>query len=322
MESRKLLIEIDFINKMILPQSELASIEGINTTKFAVHLGKKQEIDEDLIENFLSNVVDEFWHTDKDKLDFFKLYSDGTYFCQRQKMKYDFKTESTYYNTYKFTGATAEQAKEFCKQCHNFLYVVNELKTIKIERLVEEVDKEVLLYEKRFWKLKRQKTEMLINSDWRVLSDIEEEYDGERARWVAWRKWIRTQTLLKPEDERFGGSGLNFFKYTYELKWPLDPNNYLKKYPNGKLADGVTDAPEYLDVNDPLQWTKHDSEASTDFFHQREENMYMLSSRHKIVNRKVSADVKKMMELMGLNNTHILPADWEKFYVYDSELDE
>jgi hypothetical protein len=48
----------------------------------------------------------------------------------------------------------------------------------------------------------------------------------------------------------------------------------------------------------------------------------MLSSRHKIVNRKVSADIKNMMKLMGLNNTHILPEDWEKFYVYDSELDE
>ena len=86
MESRKLLIEIDFINKMILPQSEIARIDGINTTKFDVLLGQKQQIDEDLMEKFLSNVVDQFWHTDKDKIDFFQLYSDGTYFCQRQKM--------------------------------------------------------------------------------------------------------------------------------------------------------------------------------------------------------------------------------------------
>jgi len=322
MNSRKLLIEVDFVNKMILPQSEVSRITGINTEKISVHMGKKQELPEALVEMFCNNIVPDFWHTDKDKLDFFQVFDDGTYFCQRQKLKYDFKTESTYFNTYKFTGATYEQAQEFCKMCCDFLFVVTEVKNLEVEKLVEEVDKEVLLYEKKYWKIRRQKGEMLINSDWRVLPDIEEEYEGERARWIAWRKWIRTQSVLKPSDERFGGSGLAFFKYTYELKWPLDPNNYLLTYPNGKLEDGVTDAPEYLDPNDPKQWTKHDSEASTDFFNQREENMYMLSGRHKIVNRKISADVKKMMELMGLKDNVILPEDWEKYYVYDSEIDE
>ena len=30
-------------------------------------------------------LIDSFWHTDDDRLEFFSYYTDGAYFCQRQR---------------------------------------------------------------------------------------------------------------------------------------------------------------------------------------------------------------------------------------------
>ena len=316
MELRKIAIEVDFINKFVTPNTEIE----VTATDYRSRGNKKTALDADLLEKFLTESVDDFWHNDNDRIDFFQYFDDGTYFCQRQKRQYDFKTETSYYKTYSFTGATSAQAQEFCDLCITFFEVGVEIRNLEVEKVIGDVDKEVIFYEQRWFKIKRQKTEMLNLSDWRVLPDIEEEYEGERDRWIAWRRWVRKESMVKPNDERFGGSGLAYFKYTYELKWPRDPNYYLKIYPNGKLEDGVTDAPAFLDVNDANQWVKHDSEASSDFMKSREDQMYLLAGKHKLVNRKINDNMKKMMELLGVPDK--IPEDWDRYYVNDSELEE
>ena len=84
------------------------------------------------------------------------------------------------------------------------------------------------------------------------------------------------------------------------------------------MEDGVTDAPAFLDVNDANQWVKHDSEASSDFMKSREDQMYLLAGKHKLTSRKINANMKKMMELLGVPDT--IPEDWDRYYVNDSEL--
>lgn len=315
MELRQIVLEVDIINKYITPNVELLP----TSTGYLPRSLKKTVLDSELLEKFLTEQVDDFWHSENDKLDFFQYFSDGSYFCQRQKRQYDFKTESSYYKTYSFTGATSEQARELCDLFTTFFQIGVEIKNLEVEKVIGEVDKEVVFYEQRWYKIKRQKTEMLNLSDWRVLPDIEEEYEGERDRWIAWRRWIRKESMVRPDDERFNGSGLAYFKYTYELKWPVDPNYYLRLYPNGKLEDGVTDAPAFMDVNDPNQWVKHDAEASSDFMKNREDSMYLLATKHKLENRKISAKMKEMMILLGVQDR--IPDDWDRFYVNDSELD-
>lgn len=316
MELRKIVIEVDFINKTVTPNIEI----DVVGTSYSNRNAKKTTLDDDLTEKFLVESVDDFWHNDNDKMDFFQYFDDGTYFCQRQKRQYDFKTESSYYKTYSFTGATSAQAKEFCDLCTTFFEVGVEMRNLEVEKVVKDVDKEVVFYEQRWYKIRRQKTEMLNLSDWRVLPDIEEEYEGERDRWIQWRRWIRKESMVKPTDDRFNGSGLEYFKYTYEMKWPRDPNYYLKLYPNGKLEDGVTDAPAYMDVDDAKQWVKHDAEASSDFMKSREDQMYLLANKHKLTNRKISNKMKEMMVLLGVPDR--IPDDWDRYYTSDSELEE
>ena len=109
MEQKIALIQVDFANDTILEGGSSDSGFALLPTEYN---GKRYNMDAEIKEKFLSTSVDEFWHSDTDMLEFFQYFNDGTYFCQRKRVKYDFATESNYLKTYSFTGATGAQAKE------------------------------------------------------------------------------------------------------------------------------------------------------------------------------------------------------------------
>ena len=311
MEVRALLIEADFLNKSF---SEEQSAELMASGKSA----RRFKVDADLMAKWFATQVDEFWHTDKDELEYFQYFSDGGYFCQRRKTIYDFKTNSSYKKSYSFTGATSAQAEALFKQCQDFFYVLKEVKDLKVEEKVTGIDDAVVFWEQRWRKLLRQRNNMLGLSDWRVLPDIAEKYTGEKDDWVKWRQWLRDYTVPVPTDPMFEGSGLKYFKHTFDLKFPIDPSNYRKLYPNGKLDDGVTDAPAFMDENDADQWVKHDGEASTDFWKSREENMYRLATRGVPDSKKITDNILQLMRELEVEK--IVPVNWSKFHVDENEL--
>jgi hypothetical protein len=315
MEQKIALIQVDFANDTILEGGSPDSGFTLLPTEYN---GKRYKMDAEIKEKFLNTSVDEFWHTDKDLLEFFQYFNDGTYFCQRKRVKYDFATESNYLKTYSFTGATGEQAKELYELVKTFFAVVVEVKNLKVDTLVAGVDKEVAFYEQRMYKLKRQKREMLTLSDWRILPDIEDTYEGEKAEWIKWRKWIRDNSTPAPTNAEFNNSGLEYFKYTYNLKFPIDPAKYRKLYVDGKLDDGVTDAPAFMDADDTNQWVKHDSQASTDFFKNREVNMFNLAQRGIAPTKKVTQKILDMMKELKINED--VEVDWDRFFVDENEL--
>jgi len=314
MEQRIALIQVDFANNTI--------IDGASTSSEFKLLGdfngKRHKIDEELKKRFLSTKISEFWNTDKDLLEFFQYFNDGTYFCQRKRVKYDFSTESTYLQTYNFNGANSQEAKELYELIDTFFGVLLEVKKAKIDSVVAGIDSDVAFYEQRMYKLKRQRQEMLGFSDWRILPDIEDSYEGEKDRWIKWRKWIRDESTPHPQSEEFNNSGLEYFKYTYNLKFPIDPSKYLKMYPGGKLEDGVTDAPAFMDSNDANQWVKHDSQASTDFFTNREVNMFNLAQRGIAPTKKVTKEILDLMKELNIDED--VEVNWSSYFVDENEL--
>jgi cell fate (sporulation/competence/biofilm development) regulator YlbF (YheA/YmcA/DUF963 family) len=314
MEQRIALIQVDFANNTI--------IDGASTSSEFKLLGdfngKRHKIDEELKKRFLNTKVSEFWNTDKDLLEFFQYFNDGTYFCQRKRVKYDFGTESTYLQTYNFNGANSQEAKELYELIDTFFGVLLEVKKAKIDSVVAGIDSDVAFYEQRMYKLKRQRQEMLGFSDWRILPDIEDSYEGEKDRWIKWRKWIRDNSTPAPSNAEFNNSGLEYFKYTYNLKFPIDPSKYLKMYPGGKLEDGVTDAPAFMDANDTNQWVKHDSQASTDFFTNREVNMFNLAQRGIAPTKKVTKEILDLMKELNIDED--VEVNWSSYFVDENEL--
>lgn len=292
-------LEADFLNDFIL-----------------IHPGFKIKPEEEMKERFFASVLDEFWSSDKDRLDYFVVYNTGEYFCQRRKLKYDFTENVSYWSTYSFTGATREQAAQLKETISTFFSVLEEVKYVRIQEEIQKIDSELFFFEQRYTKKVQERNEMLATSDWRVLSDIVDSYPGEKDMWIQWRSVLRDQTIKGPSQF---DSNLEFFKYTYEIKWPVDPKVYRNLYPDGLTEDG-SPAPSYLDVNDDNQWVYHDSVASTDFLNTRVRNLMNMSGQYQASHKKVKQATLNMMKLMKIDE--VAPVDWSIYYTDDNQLEQ
>ena len=102
---RKPLLQLDLIMKTLLQAPNTATtLSDFNTASL-----QTQEFEEELKTKFLE-MIGSFWHTEEDTLDFFSFYNDGTYMAQRKRQKYDFKSESLYWQEYQFKSSSQEQA--------------------------------------------------------------------------------------------------------------------------------------------------------------------------------------------------------------------
>lgn len=240
-------IEIDFLNKFIV----------MPNTSFGASAATAKSIDPNLLEKFFEN-IDSFWHTENDRLQYFIYYNNGTYFCQRKKLKYDFNNKINYWQTYSFKNIPAERIDELYVKIQAFALVNSDVKRFNALSEIEEIGQESIFYERRLLKKIADKNAMLSVSDWRVLPDIEDSYPGEKDMWFKWRSTLRSETIKSHTEF---DNKLEFLKYLYEIKFPIDPKLYLQLYPDRKDIDG--NDVEYLST--PDQWVKYDSEASSDF---------------------------------------------------------
>ena len=121
-------LEVDFLNDfiVILPHD-------------------KTTINPELKQKFLS-ILDPFWHSEKDQIDFFQFFNTGEYFCQRRKLKHDFKENVSYWSTYSFTGATKEQAEEFKNLIGDFFYISKEVRFSEINKEILKINKELIFF--------------------------------------------------------------------------------------------------------------------------------------------------------------------------------
>jgi hypothetical protein len=142
---------------------------------------------------------------------------------------------------------------------------------------------------------------MLSATDWRVLPDVTDKYEGEKDQWIAWRHLIRQVTV--PNPTKFD-TMLDFAKSIYNIKYPIDPAIYREKYPDGKLADGETDAPAYLDETDENQWVGYDTYASKDFVNERVLNALIYAkvrTKSPIYVEKKVRDIIKAMDIESID---------------------
>lgn len=278
---RSTTIEIDFLNELIIFPSQPTYVQG-ETPAY-----RKIPITKEIANRFLNEQVDIYWHSEKDQLEFFASYSDGSYFCQRKRLRYDFKTKVNYWSTYNFSDASSEQVSSLTKKVTDLYLALTEIKAVKYDTVFEEINKELMFFDQRWAKKFREKQMMLSASDWRVLPDVEDSYTGEKDMWIKWRSSMRNDTVKKPTEFE---TGLDFLKYLYAHKWPIDPKKYKTLYPNREV--------EYLATED--QWVVYDTEASTDFTDTRLINMMNNSDvyREKIVDIKSS--VYNMMKDLRL----------------------
>lgn len=292
---RRPILQMDLVNDYILTAPVNQS--GIpDTTNALIQL----ELDAELKAKFLE-LLDSFWHTEEDQFQFFGYYNDGTYHCQRNRLKYDFESESNYWSDYVFKGGTKEQAKMVYDRAMALFAVQGAVKTNAAMKKIAKLEKEVTFFESKWLKRIREKKLMLASSDWRVLPDVVDSYDGERQRWMDWRAKVRS--LAVPNPEEFD-TPLDFAKSLYSALYPIDPKNYRKLYPNDMLEDGVTPAPAFMDPNDENQWTKYDDDASSDFLDDRMINRIIYAKQRGHSNRAVKREVLDIIKMMQVESIY------------------
>lgn len=294
------------------------SVDFINNFIVVHKVSRKGLINPELKERFIPT-IDSFWNTDKDRLDYFCVSDSGQYFCQRKKLKYDFQNETSYWVTYTFTGASAEQALKLRDHMFDFFSVILEVKDIKIDQKIEEIDQNIIFFEQRYLKKKREKNEMLALSDWRILPDVVDSYPGEKDMWIRWREYLRNFVLKMPSDfESEPNPNLAFFKWTHDIKYPVDPKNYRKLYPDGMMEDGVTPAPEFMDPNDASQWVSTDAESSSDFLQSRDNAIFNLSNKNMSASKKIQKSILDLMKLMEVDS--LVDVNWDSYIIDEDDI--
>lgn len=281
--TRKEVLELDLINNYVL------FFNSIDDTE----LPSPQKIDvgDEIMNKFLQS-LGSFWHNEKDQLEVFIYFNTGEYLCQRKKLKYDFTNKVNYWETYNFKGATQEQCQLLVDAASALRIVSRELKVLDVLKKVEKLEEQNLFFQKRYLKKKRQRNLMLAESDWRVLPDVEEKFEGEKAMWMQWRQILREQTIKSPDDF---DSNLEFTKYLYDIKFPIDPSLYKKKYPNNEVG--------YLETDD--QWVKHDVEASVDFLNTRLMNFINYNKDYVKEFQEVKQSVYDIIKAMEVHEQHV-----------------
>lgn len=293
---RKPLLQLDLINNTILQAPNSAT----TLSDFSTASLQTLQFEEELKTKFFE-MIGSFWHTEEDTLDFFSYYNDGTYMAQRKRQKYDFKSESLYWQEYQFKSSTNEQAIQVYNTALALFAVAGKRKTDAALKKTEALDKEINFFESKWIKRFRERQMMLSASDWRVLPDIEDSYEGERAQWIAWRAKIRSIAIPTPEqyDDK-----LAFAQTLYNQVYPIDPKNYRKLYPNGMLEDGVTPAPAFMDPDDADQWTNYDDDASSDFLDSRMINKLMYAKQRASGTKRVKREVLDIIKLMQVDSIY------------------
>ena len=289
-------MQLDLINNTILQAPNSATtLSDFNTASL-----QTLEFEDELKTKFLE-MIGSFWHTEEDTLDFFSYYNDGTYMAQRSRQKYDFKSESLYWSEYQFKSSSQEQATQVYNTARALFAVAAKRKTDVALRKTEALDKEINFFESKWIKRSREKQMMLNSSDWRVLPDIEDSYEGEKAMWIAWRAKIRSIAVPTPEqyDDK-----LAFAQTLYNQVYPIDPKNYRNLYPNGMLEDGVTPAPAFMDPDDADQWTNYDDDASSDFLDSRMINKLMYAKQRASGTKRVKREVLDIIKLMQVESIY------------------
>ena len=307
----KVIMEIDLLNNLVVDSTHLLNLPN------GKKISQPIKILPDIMERFKNEVVGDVFHTDTvDELEHILFYSDNTALIQRRKFKYDFATDQSTSIQYIFNGATTEQIVELRERVVNLTAASHVVRERQIRDKITKISEEQLFYDATMNKRLVERTAMLKGSDWRVLPDIEDSYEGEKEMWKKWRKALRSMdAFTKKYDDP-----LDLFKAIKGIKWPIDPAIYKIAYPDN--VDPAGNAIEYnLDPNDQRLWTERDIDASKDYVNDRLTTVIEWRDRSTNAKRAVAQGVQDLMKLMRVEDFVDNGIDYSTFYS-EEDLDD
>lgn len=239
-ETKKPILEYDSVNKLVFVRFKTND----GSFKYnSIYLGKE------LNDKLLTAIPDD-WSNDKDLILTFAIYDDGDFALFKQKYKYNFTTQKAEQKKYECTDFTLKEAKELFEILKSLLFIKQtSLENEKVNAITEILSNNEYL-DFRYQEQINERDNLLRSSDYRILPDYPELFEGEKELWIKWREKLRTIVVPKEEFE----DTLDWIIHIESFKWPADPIVYHNNYPNHDV--------EYLSSED--QYSQQPSLISTD----------------------------------------------------------
>jgi len=228
-EDNPCLIEWNAKNKLIFIR-----VKDPNTSEYDYEAAY---LTEQVNANLLESIPDK-WSNENDRIVMFAVYEDGTYQFTKEKLKYDFEKKKTNWVVYDYKNLSLDDVKEIFDLLKGIIWVQNaKNEAEKDEALLSLLRKD--MYLDKLYTMKLHAIEQwLRETDWRVLPDAPQTFEGELDMWTTWRNYLRT-SLKKREDF---DDDIEYLIYSEEFKWPINPEMYHKIYPDHDV--------EYLSTED------------------------------------------------------------------------
>jgi len=297
---RRSVLEIDLLNSLVIDATHILQLPN------GQKVSQPTKILPDIMERFKTEVVGDTFHMEGDELQHVVFYSDDTALIQRKKLKYDFATNTSTPVQYIFNGASQEQILALKARVTELISASGVVREQQIKEKIVKISEEQLFYDAKMNKRLEERKAMLKGSDWRVLPDIEDSYEGEKEMWKKWRKTLREMDVFTATYE----DNLALFKALTNLKWPIDPSIFKRAFPDGVDRDG--NPVEYLGTDD--QWTKRDIDASKDYTSDRLTSVIEWRDRSTNAKRNVAQAVQDLMKLMRVEDFVENGIDYSEFY--------
>lgn len=203
-------------------------LQFLKTENIIIFSGKSYSFTDEEFDAVKSDLPS-FWWSDNDIIILFSYFSDGTYFCERQKTIYDYKLGAFVKRVYQFQEPSLEEAKDLFEK---FLNLIENIRLNQLKSAKEEVKKKVLEEGKLLLgSLITYRNDLLKKSDFSQMPDVPMS-DEDRDLWKKYRQYLRDMTSL---DSWILGD----FRY---IDYPINPYQYLGLYPNREV--------EYLSTPD------------------------------------------------------------------------
>lgn len=296
----------EFWSKTIRPRE---SVMELNFAEKAVTLGNVAQggrttfIDEKAWTDIVLPAFSSEWHDPgRDEIKNVILYSDDTYLCFRSKMRYEFDTNTTRWQDYTYKKGNVSELKTIYETIRTVAIIQKEARDRELLEEVRKLNLEALdyFYDSKWYKKMDEIQKMLLYSDWRVLPDAPQKWDGERDAWVTWRQRLRD--LLPDNPRETFEDNFAMFKFLQTLKYPVDPRVWATMYPDRDV--------EYLSTDD--QFKKYDFEVSKDFVGKTQLNLIEFLETYDANTRPIEAKVLELAKALRLETVYE-GLDYEKF---------
>lgn len=193
-------------------------------------------------ETFVETLPDEWWHPN-DKIAYFTYYSDGSYFCEREKSFYDYSLKSEVTKIYEYNSLSNDSAKElFLRFCEFFEEArIEELK-LKKELLRTQISE---VFDVISIQYRRTRDMLLTDSDWITLPDVADlKTEEENTLWKQYRQFLRDM----PQSDAWVNS-----EY-YNIVFPIQPDRFLANFPGEEYLSSPShfESPATLAIKEKL----------------------------------------------------------------------